>query len=100
MGWGQPAVGPGGVVHYVYAPRGANAGDLGDIPYIRSDDNGTTWTAPIVLNSDPAAGGNRTQWMPSLSATPQGLLVPSCHHRRNTPHNSYEFCLILSSANG
>jgi hypothetical protein len=64
MGWGQPAVGPNGVVHYAYAARGANPGDLGDILYIRSEDNGTTWSAPITLNSDAAAGGNRAQWMP------------------------------------
>jgi len=100
MGWGQPAVGPGGVIHYVYAARGANAGDLGDILYIRSDDNGTTWTAPITLNSDAATGGNHTQWMPSLSATPEGLLVGSWYDRRNTANNSYEFWLIRSSDNG
>jgi hypothetical protein len=100
MGWGQPAVGPGGVVHYVYAARGANPGDLGDILYIRSDDNGTTWTPPITLNSDAATGGNHAQWMPSLSATPEGLLVASWYDRRNTPDNSFEFRLIRSSDNG
>jgi len=100
MGWGQPAVGPGGVVHYIYSARGANAGDLGDILYIRSDDNGTTWTAPITLNSDAATGGNRTQWMPSLSVTPEGKIVASWYDRRNTTDNSYEFWLIRSPDNG
>src|SRR5215468_6054285 len=52
MGWGQPAAGPGGVIHYVYAARGSNPGDEGDILYIRSDDKGDTWTTPITLNSD------------------------------------------------
>jgi len=100
MGWGQPAVGPGGVVHYVYAGRGSNPGDEGDIFYIRSTDNGDTWSAPIVLNSDAAAGGNRSQWMPSLSSTPEGNLVATWYDRRSTTNNSYEYWIIQSSDNG
>src|SRR5260370_1344321 len=84
MGWGQPAAGPNGVVHYAYAGRGANPGDLGDIFYIRSDDNGTTWSAPIVLNSDAAKGGNKTQRMPSGSVTPEGNVVVSWYAPRST----------------
>ena len=100
MGWGQPAAGPGGIIHYVYAARGSNPGDEGDILYIRSDDNGDTWTAPITLNSDAAAGGSRTQWMPSLSSTPEGNLVATWYDRRSTTDNSYEYWIIQSSDNG
>ena len=100
MGWGQPAVGPGGVVHYAYSGRGGNAGDEGDIFYIRSDDNGDTWSAPIVLNSDAAAGGSRSQWMPSVSSTPEGNVVVTWYDRRNTTNNSYEYWIIQSSDNG
>jgi hypothetical protein len=100
MGWGQPAVGPSGVVHYAYAARGANAGDLGDILYIRSEDNGTTWSAPITLNSDAGAGGNRAQWMPSVSSTPEGNVVVTWFDRRSTTDNSYEYWIIRSSDNG
>ena len=39
MGWGEPAVGPNNVVHYVYAGAGTN-NDHGDIFYTRSTDNG------------------------------------------------------------
>ena len=51
MGWGEPAVGPNGVVHYVFAGQGQN-GDKGDIFYTRSTNNGSTWSTPIKLNTD------------------------------------------------
>ena len=38
MGWGEPGVGPNGVVHYAYAGKGAIS--TGDIYYVRSTDNG------------------------------------------------------------
>src|ERR1700734_1098116 len=51
MGWGEPAVGPDGVVHYDFAGLGTN-GDHGDIFYTRSTHNGKTWSKPIKLNTD------------------------------------------------
>jgi hypothetical protein len=66
MGWGEPAVGPGGIVHYVFAGQGQATNDHGDIYYTRSADNGVTWSTPIKLNDDPG-GQFKTQWMPSLS---------------------------------
>jgi 6-phosphogluconolactonase len=100
MGWGQPGVGPGGVIHYAYAGKGVNPGDLGDIYYTRSLDNGDTWSDPIVLNSDQAAGGAREQWMPSLSVTTSGGVQVSWYDRRNTIDRSYEVWGIHSSDNG
>jgi hypothetical protein len=66
MGWGAPAVGPHGIIHYAYAGQGQASGDKGDIYYQRSTDNGVTWSSPIKLNDDPG-GQFKTQWMPSLS---------------------------------
>ena len=66
MGWGEPGVGPNGVVHYAYAGQGQAQGDTGDIYYVRSTDNGSTWSSPIKLNDD-TGGQFKTQWMPSLS---------------------------------
>jgi hypothetical protein len=69
QGWGQPGVGfaffLGPVVHYAYAAHGTGL-DNGDILYVRSIDNGATWSAPIKLNQD-TDGQYKTQWMPSLS---------------------------------
>ena len=90
MGWGEPGVGPGGVVHYAYAGLGTAAGDTGDIFYVRSTDNGATWSAPIKLNDDATT---RTQWMPSLSVSNQldnntgnevGKVTVSWYDRRST----------------
>ncbi len=100
MGWGQPGVGPGGVVHYAYAGRGVNPNDIGDIYYVRSTDNGTTWSSPIVLNSDSGAGGSRAQWMPSLSVSPNGAVQVSWYDRRNSTDNSYEYWGVQSPDNG
>ncbi len=68
MGWGEPGVGSGGVVHYTYAGKGQVTGDNGDIYYVRSTDGGATWSTPIKLNDD-SGGQYKTQWMPSLSVT-------------------------------
>ena len=101
MGWGQPAVGPDGVVHYVYAGKGVNDGDKGDIYYTQSLDNGDTWSAPILLNSDQAAGGTSEQWMPSLSVTPDGRVQVAWYDRRNTDDGkNYEYWGVQSLDNG
>ena len=68
MGWGDIGVGPNNVVHYAYATHGTGS-DKGDIYYVRSTDNGATWSAPLRLDGD---GGTRGQWQPSLAVTPGG----------------------------
>jgi N-acetylneuraminic acid mutarotase len=85
MGWGQPAGGPGGVVHYAYAAHGT-ATDEGDIYYIRSTDSGVTWSTPLLMNTD---GGTRAQWMPSVGVTPGGAVFVKWYDRRDTSNNDY-----------
>lgn len=97
MGWGQPAAGPNGVVHYVYAGAGSSLGDVGDIYYVRSTDNGDTWSAPMRLNTDVT---NRAQWMPSLSVTQDGALVAGWYDRRHTNNYNYEYYGRTSTDNG
>ncbi len=64
MSWGQPAVGPNGVVHYAYSQKGVLS--TGDIAYTRSLDNGSTWSTPIVLN-DPETNQFQSHFFPSVS---------------------------------
>ena len=80
MGWGEPGVGPDGVVHYAYAGHGTGS-DPGDIFYVRSIDNGKTWSKPVKLNTDKDAKF-KTQWMPSLSTDLDGNVTASWYDRR------------------
>lgn len=80
MGWGQPAVGPNGVVHYVYAGLGTQNSDPGDVFYVRSADNGVTWSTPRRLNGT-ADAQFKSQWMPSLSADANGRVTASWYDR-------------------
>ncbi|MFN7973918.1 MAG: putative Ig domain-containing protein [Acidobacteriota bacterium] len=101
MGWGQPAGGPNLTIHYPYCGAGLNAGDLGDIYYTRSTDNGSTWSAPIVLNTDQGGGGTTEQWMPSCSVTPTGSVLATWYDRRNTTNGTdYEYWGRISTDNG
>ncbi len=115
MGWGEPAVGPDNTIHYAYAGKGTASGDTGDIYYVRSTDNGNTWSAPIKLNDD-TGGQFKTQWMPSVSVNynpasplPQGKVTVSWYDRRSAtsacnnvtdPGCSYERYGVQSADNG
>src|ERR1700731_2542277 len=79
MGWGEPGVGPNGVVHYVFAGLGSN-GDPGDSFYTRPADNAVTWSVPIKINGTPDAAF-KEQWMPSLSADAAGGVTISWYDR-------------------
>jgi hypothetical protein len=97
MGWGDIGVGPGPVVHLVYASR-PGTGDPGDIDYIRSTDNGATWSAPLKVNTDAGARG---QWQPSLAVTSAGHVFVSWYDERNTTGEAgYERFGRLSTDNG
>ncbi len=107
MGWGEPAVGPNNVVHYIFAGHGSGS-DNGDIFYTRSTDNGATWSTPIKLNDDTDAQ-YKVQWMPSLSVNPAGKVTASWYDRRSVntacnaatdPGCNYERYGAQSSDNG
>ena len=96
MGWGDIGAGPGGIIHYAYAQHGAGS-DYGDVYYVRSPDNGSTWSTPLKMNTD---GGARSQWQPSLSVSPGGNVLVSWYDARNTTGNSLERFARLSPDNG
>jgi hypothetical protein len=79
-GGGQAGIGPSTVVHYAYT-MGIVGTDPGNVMYIRSTDNGTTWSVPLQLNTD---GGTRAQWEPSLAVTKTGAVFVSWYDERET----------------
>ncbi|PYJ16650.1 MAG: hypothetical protein DME96_09015 [Verrucomicrobia bacterium] len=79
MGWGEPAA-LNGVVHYVYAARNTGNGDPGDVFYIRSTDNGQTFSAPFMLNTNTDA--TKAQWQPNLSVAADGSLLAVWYDER------------------
>jgi sugar lactone lactonase YvrE len=96
-GWGQPAVGPGGVVQYVYAAHGEGS-DESDILYVRSTNNGETWSAPVRLSTDSTG---KAQWMPSLRVTPGGVVEATWYDRRNSTNGeNYQRFARVSTNDG
>jgi hypothetical protein len=82
-------------------PRRAGPGDLGDIYYIRSTDNGATWSAPAALNSDQLDQNNVVQWQPSISVTSQGYVLAAWYDRRDTTDGlNYQYYGRMSLDNG
>ena len=73
MGWGQPAA-LNGMVHYVYDSRNTGNGDPANVFYIRSIDNGSTFSAPLKLNTDTTTSA---QWQPNLSVAAMAAFWPS-----------------------
>lgn len=78
-GWGEPAA-LNGVVHYVYDQHGTGS-DPADVYYIRSTDNGQTFSTPVKLNTDTTS---RPNWQPSLSVSPSGTLFAVWYDARET----------------
>src|SRR5438876_6030999 len=81
MGWGEPAA-FNHVVSYVYSSK--NGSDPGDVFYIRSTDQGVTFSAPFQLNANTDV--TKAQWMPNLSVSENGILFATWYDE--TPRTS------------
>ena len=86
----QLAVGPDGALHVVYSydPDGYDSGDVVDVFYRRSTDNGATWGPEIRLNDD---GTGTDQWFPTVSVGPTNQVVATWYDRRLDTSDNYMF---------
>ncbi len=90
-----------GHLHVVYMrdPDGGPAGDVVDVYYRRSVDQGMIWGPEIRLNDDTTLND---QWNPALSVGPTGAVAVSWYDRRNDQPGNVKFdrYLAISRDNG
>jgi hypothetical protein len=81
----QIVVDDAGVLHVVYSydPDGYNTGDVVDVFYRRSIDNGTTWQPEVRLNDDATS---RDQYFPTVQVSGDTVLA-TWYDRRNDSSN-------------
>ncbi len=85
----QLAVGPDGALHVVYSydPDGFDVGDVVNVYYRKSTDSGATWGPEIQLNDDATSND---QYFPTLSVSPENILVSTWYDRRLDAANSLQ----------
>ena len=86
----QITVSPNGNLHVVYVrdPDGLNVGDVINVYYRRSTDNGATWGSEVLVNDD---GTTTDQFFPTISAGPSGRIVSTWYDRRLDTANNLLF---------
>ena len=82
----QIAVGPDGALHVVYSydPDGTGTGDVINVYYRRSTDNGATWGTEVQLNDDATTND---QFFATLSVGATNVVSTSWYDRRDDAGN-------------
>ncbi len=76
--------GPGGHRGRIYIAWADYDGVQSDILLIHSDDQGFSWSAPVVINDD---GTGRDQFFPALTVDDGGNVMVAFYDRRDDPQN-------------
>ena len=77
-----------GHIYVTYNSKTAGV-DKGDIFYVLSTDNGSTWSAPVKVNDD---GTTTDQWQPTVSVSPDGQHIGFFYYsRQEDPVNNNLF---------
>jgi hypothetical protein len=78
------SVGPTAGNLYLLASVNPPGPDPLDVHFIRSQDGGATWSAPVRVNDDPP-GTNAWQWFGTMSVAPNGRIDVIWNDTRNSP---------------
>lgn len=70
-----------------------------DIHFVRSEDGGATWSAPVRVNDDPVGNG-AWQWFGTMSVAPNGRIDAVWNDTRNTLLSTYSQLFYAFSNDG
>ncbi len=84
---------------YVLATVDPPGADPNDVMFIRSTDNGNTWSAPVRVNDDSTTNG-AWQWFGTMSVAPNGRLDAVWNDTRNHPASVTSELFYSSSDDG
>jgi uncharacterized repeat protein (TIGR01451 family) len=96
----QTVVSENGDLHvvYTYDPDGYDTGDVIDVFYRRSTDNGATWETEVRLNDDATTNDN---FLATISAGENNTLVATWYDRRLDVNNLlFDFYMSISKDGG
>ncbi len=88
LAWDHSGGAHHGRVYLMYTDRASTATADTDIYVRRSDDNGSTWSAPVRVNDDPPGNG-KSQFLPKIALDQTtGFIAVSYYDCRNSPGNN------------
>jgi hypothetical protein len=80
---------------YVLASIDPPGADPLDVHFIRSEDGGLTWSAPLRVNDDPTDNG-AYQWFGTMSVSPEGRIDVVWNDTRGGPATMSELYYVYS----
>ena len=93
------STGPNAGNIYMLCSVGVNTANPCQVNFVRSTDNGLTWSAPKTINSDPLGQGV-THWFGTMSVAPNGRIDVCWYDNRANPAVSNSAMFYSSSYDG
>jgi hypothetical protein len=84
---------------YILGSVNPTGSDPADVMFIRSTDDGQSWSAPIKVNKNPA-GQNSYQWFGTMSVAPNGRIDAVWNDTGIDPNNSLSVLKYAYSFDG
>ncbi|MEZ4652751.1 MAG: FlgD immunoglobulin-like domain containing protein [Candidatus Eisenbacteria bacterium] len=93
----DPSAGPNGGNIYIVSSVDPSGSDPLDVHFVRSTNNGATWSTPLRLNDD---SGNNWNWFGTMSVAPNGRIDVVWNDTRNTGQQNLSELFYTYSTDG